>query len=152
MKVILLQNVKGLGRVGEVKDVSDGHARNFLMPRKLVKAATAGALKEVATLSAKRGEMDLRDKQNAERAAAVLTSAVIEFRKKASPTGTLFSSVTKHEIAVELAKHAGVEIKADSLDLGAHGEHIKHIGEHVITLDLDHGLKPEIKISVKSGN
>ena len=152
MKIILLQNIKGFGKIGDVKNVSDGHARNFLLPKKLVKIATDNALKEVATLSLKREEMDIRDKENAQKAVAALAVASIEFRKKASQTGTLFSSVTKQEIAVELTKHAGVKIDADMLDLGTHGEHIKHIGDHTITLDLDNDLKPEVKISVKSSN
>ena len=152
MKVILLQNIKGVGKIGDVINVSDGHARNFLFPKKLAKLASEGALKEIATLSSKREAMDLRDKANAERAVAVLTSTTIEFRKKASPTGTLFSSVTKQEIAGELTKQAKLEIHADMLDLGTHGEHIKHIGEHLIKVDLDYNLKPEVKISVKSGN
>lgn len=152
MKVILLQNIKGFGKIGDVKSVSDGHARNFLLPKKLVKIATDNTLKEVATLSLKREAMDSRDKENAQKAVALLATAVVEFRKKASQTGTLFSSVTKQEIAAELTKHAGIKIDADMLDLGVHGEHIKHIGEHVVTLDLDNNLKPEVKISVKSGN
>jgi large subunit ribosomal protein L9 len=152
MDVILLQNIKGLGKIGEVKKVSDGHARNFLLPKKMAKLATASALKEVASLTAKQEAMDIRDKENAQRAVAVLASITLEFHKKSSPTGTLFSSVTKQEIAAELTKHTKLDIHADMLDLGAHGEHIKHIGEHAITLDLDYGLKPEVKISVKSGS
>ncbi len=151
MKVILLQNIKGFGKIGDVKNVSDGHARNFLFPQKLAKIASETALKEIGTLTQQRETMDIRDKENAEKAAAVLATANIEFRKKASQTGTLFSSVTKQEIAVELTKFTGVKIDADMIDLRGQGEHIKHIGEHVIILDLDH-LKPEVKISVKSGN
>ena len=152
MKVILLQNIKGFGKIGDVKSVSDGHARNFLLPKKLVKIATDNALKEVATLSLKREAMDSRDQENAQKAVTALSVALIEFRKKASQTGTLFSSVTKKEIAAELTKHAGIKIEAEMLDLGVHGEHIKHVGEHIITLDLDNNLKSEVKISVKSGN
>lgn len=151
MKIILLQNIKGFGKIGDVKNVSDGHARNFLLPKKLAKIASENALKEIGTLTQQREVMDLKDKESAEKAVAVLATANIEFKKKASQTGTLFSSVTKHEIAVELTKFTGMKIDADMIDLGGQGEHIKHIGEHVITLDLEH-FKPEVKISVKSGN
>jgi len=151
MKVILLQNIKGFGKIGDIKNVSDGHARNFLLPKKLARIASENALKEIGTLTVQREAMDLKDKENAEKAVAILATANIEFKKKASPTGTLFSSVTKREIAVELTKFTGIKIDADMVDLGGQGEHIKHIGEHVVTLDMNH-LRPEVKISVKSGN
>lgn len=150
MKVILLQNIKGFGKIGEVKSVSDGHARNFLFPRKLAKVADAGSLKEVDSLQKKRVAMDLKDKENTEKVIAVLASTSIEFQKKASPTGTLFSSVTKHEIAHELTKKTGVKIESDMIHITEQGEHLKHIGEHVITVDLGEGQKAEAKAIVKS--
>jgi ribosomal protein L9 len=76
----------------------------------------------------------------------------LEFSKKASPTGNLFASVTRHEIAHELTKKTGMKIETDALDLGEHGEHIKHVGEHVALVDLGSGLKAEVKVVVKSGN
>ena len=152
MKVILLQNIKGFGKIGDIKNVSDGHARNFLFPKKLAKVATEGALKESETLSKKREAMDLKDKENAEKAVALLKDSVLEFKKKASPAGTLFSSVTKHEIAQELTKKTGIKIDTDSLRLGEHGEHIKHIGEHEIKVDLGNNLEAPVKIKVSSWN
>ncbi len=151
MKVILLQNIKGFGKIGEVKSVSDGHARNFLFPRKLAKVADAGSLKEVESLQKKREAMDLKDKENTEKVIAVLAETSIEFQKKASPTGTLFSSVTKHEIAHELTKKTGVKIESDMIHITEQGEHLKHIGEHVITVDLGEGQKATAKAVVKSG-
>ncbi len=150
MKVILLQNIKGFGKIGEIKNVSDGHARNLLFPRKLAKPATEGAMKEAEGLSKKREAMSVKDKENAEKAAAVLKESALEFKKKASPTGTLFSSVTKHEIAHELSKKTGIKIETDSLDLGPHGEHIKHLGEHEIKIDLGNEIEAQVKIKVSS--
>lgn len=150
MKVILLQNIKGLGQIGDVKNVSDGHARNFLFPRKLAKVATDGGLKEVESLQKHRAALNAKEQENAQKAAAMLKDTVVEFKKKASPTGTLFSSVSKQEIAEALTKQAGVKIDADMLDLGEHGGHIKHMGEHSITIDLAPDLKVEVKAKVLS--
>lgn len=150
MKVILLQNIKGFGQIGDVKNVSDGHARNFLFPRKLAKIATENTLKEVATLSSKREAMALKNRETAEKAVTILASTSLEFKKKAGPTGTLFSSVTRHEIAHELTKRSGVKIETEMIDIGEHGEHIKHIGEHAITVELTNGLKADVKVSIKN--
>lgn len=152
MKVILLQNIKGFGQIGEIKNVSDGHARNFLFPRKLARVATEGALKDVEALQKKREIMNVKDKEDAEKAVAILKDSTLEFKKKASPAGTLFSSVTKHEIAQELTKKTGIKIDTDSLDLGEQGEHIKHIGEHEIKVNLGNDLEAPVKIRVSSWN
>jgi len=150
MKVILLQNIKGFGQIGDVRNVSDGHARNFLFPRKLAKIATENTLKEVASLSLKREAMTLKNQEATQKAVAVLAMVVLEFKKKASPTGTLFSSVTRHEIAHELTKQSGIKIETEMIGIGEHGEHIKHLGEHVVTIELASGLKTDVKVSIKN--
>jgi len=150
MKVILLQNIKGFGRVGDVKNVSDGHARNFLFPKKLARVASENALKEAIALQQKRESLNLKNKENAQKAVAILAEAVIEFKKKASSAGTLFSSVTKDGIAKQVSKMTGIEINADMIDLGDLGEHIKQIGEHVITIELDKDAKAQVQVSIKS--
>ena len=91
MKVILLQNIKGFGQIGDIKNVSDGYARNFLFPKKLAKIATDGAIKEVEMLQKKREVMDAKNAERMQKAAEVLKDTAIEFQKKASPAGILFS-------------------------------------------------------------
>ncbi|MEK7217623.1 MAG: 50S ribosomal protein L9 [Patescibacteria group bacterium] len=150
MRVILLQNIKGFGQIGEVKSVSDGHARNFLFPKKLAKIATENTLKEVAALSLKREVMTLKNQEAVQKAVLVLATISLEFKKKASPTGTLFSSVTRHEIAHELTKLSGLKVETEMIDIGEHGEHIKHLGEHVVTVELANGLKTDVKVSIKN--
>jgi len=150
MRVILLQNIKGFGQIGEIKSVSDGHARNFLFPKKLARVASENALKEAIALQQKRESLNLKDKENAQKAVAILAEAVIEFKKKASSAGTLFSSVTKDEIAKQISKITGMEINADMIDLGDLGEHIKQIGEHQITIELDKNAKTQVRVSIKS--
>ncbi|MEK9157630.1 MAG: 50S ribosomal protein L9 [Patescibacteria group bacterium] len=150
MKVILLHNIKGFGKIGDVKNVSDGHARNFLFPKNLAKIASEGALKDVETLQARREAMDLKDKENAQRVVAVLEKSKLEFGKKASKAGTLFSSVTKQEIAHQVSKMTAVTIGADMIHLEEKGEHIKHVGEHTATIDLGNNLKAQVKIIVRN--
>ncbi len=150
MKVILLQNIKGFGRIGDVKSVSDGHARNFLFPKKLAKVASEGALKESETLQKNRELVNARDKEAAQKAIAILQEATVEFKKKASSAGTLFSSVSKADIAKQISKITGIEITPKMLDLGSHGEHIKQTGEHDIRIAIRDGLEAMGKVSVKS--
>lgn len=152
MKVILLQNIKGFGQIGDIKSVSDGHARNFLFPRKLAKVADNNALKEVETLKKQREASLVKDLEEAKKAAVTLAGVTLEFSKKASPTGTLFSSVTRHEIAHELAKKTGIKVATDSINLPEQSEHIKHLGEHTAKIELAGGLNADLKIEIKPEN
>src|SRR5690349_8931670 len=135
MKVVLLQNIKGYGRIGDIKNVSDGHARNFLLPRKLAKAATEGIEREAESFKQKREASAEREKAQANAAVVALSAANLTLSKKAGPTGTLFSSVSKDELAKELSRVSGFKIDEDMIDLGEHGEHLKHIGEHSISVE-----------------
>ena len=148
MKVILLENIKGFGRIGDIKNVSDGHARNFLFPRKLAKATTAEAEKESARLGAARQAHSDKEIAQANAAIEALSSITVEMPKKASPNGTLFSSVTKDEIAKLLTQKTGFKIDKSMIDLGEEGEHIKRSGEHLISVELTHGLKAQVKLKI----
>lgn len=150
MKVILLQNIKGVGRIGDVKNVADGYGRNYLLANKLAKTATEGTIKEVEFLK-KKGEVE--EKIAVEKAKEVADKAkdiVLEFRKKASKTGKLFASLTKEEVAESLSKVIGNKIDPDSIDFKEHGEHIKQEGEHMIEVELAPEIKVEVKVVVKS--
>ena len=149
MRVILLQNIKGVGQIGDVKNVADGYGRNYLLANKLAKLATEGVAKEVESLKKK---AEAQVKIVAERAQEVAEKAkdiVLEFTKKSSKTGKLFASLTKEEIASELSKVVGAKIKSDSINLKEHGEHIKHEGEHMIEVELVPGTKIEVKVVIR---
>src|SRR3989344_5167789 len=136
MKVIILQNIKGIGQIGDVKSVSDGYARNFLFPKKLAKLATDTALKEVDSLKKKREAIQGLEKENANKLAEQLKDVVLEFTRKATKTGKLFSSVTKENIAETLSKQVGFKIEPDSVNLDEHEDHIKQLGEHLVKVKL----------------
>lgn len=149
MKIILLQNIRGFGQIGDIKNVSDGYARNFLLPNKLAKSATDGSLKEVESLKKKLAMTLTIEKERAVELSQKLKDVAVEFVKKASKTGKLFSSVTKENIAEALTKTTGARIEKEMIELGEHGEHIKQIGEHTAEIELTPGIKITAKVSIK---
>src|SRR5690349_6749080 len=117
MKVILLDNIRGVGQVGDVKDVSDGYARNFLLPNGKAKAASAGALKDVDAIKGKRLAALAVARTEAEAAAAKLSGTVIELTGKANEQGTLFAAITAGDIAEALSTSAGMRFEAAQIAL-----------------------------------
>ncbi|HWA64338.1 MAG TPA: 50S ribosomal protein L9 [Candidatus Paceibacterota bacterium] len=148
MKVILLQNIKGFGKIGEIKNVSDGHARNFLFPRNLAKPASAGAEKEAQALQVQQQAAAEKETAQANAALAALKNTTLEISKKASPNGTLFSSVTKEEVAKLLSQKTGFHIEKNMIDFSEHGEHIKHAGKHSIHVNLSDSAQTNVKLTV----
>jgi len=147
MKVVLLQNIKGFGQIGDVKNVSDGYARNFLLPNKMAKAADGGSMKEVEALKAKRIIMVEAEKKNALEAVEKLKDLVIEFTRKATKTGKLFAGIGKDDIVAEIKKTSGVQLQEEMI---GHDEPIKHIGEHIVDLNLSPEVKTQIKVLIKA--
>ncbi|MBI2062385.1 MAG: 50S ribosomal protein L9 [Candidatus Yanofskybacteria bacterium] len=146
MKVILLQNIKGFGQIGDVKNVSDGYGRNFLLPRKMAKAASENSMKEVEALKAKRIIMIESEKKNALEAVGKLKDLVIEFTRKATKTGKLFAGIGKDALIKEIKKASGVQLQEEMI---GHDEPIKHIGEHMVDLNLSPEVKTQVKVTVK---
>ena len=149
MKVILLQNIKGVGKVGDVKNVADGYGRNYLLANKLAKIATETTIRETEGLK-KRNEAEMKVAHEKAREIAEKTKdLVLEFTKKASKTGKLFASLTKEEIAQELSKAIGAKVEPDMIDFKEHGEHIKQQGGHMVEVELAPEIKIEFKVIVK---
>ena len=149
MKVIILQNIKGFGQMGDVKNVSDGYARNFLFPRKIAKLATDAAMKEVDSLKKKLEATQNLEKENAAKLADQLKDVVLEFTKKATKTGKLYSAVTKEDIAETLTKQSGLQVSPDLINLDGHeGGHIKQLGEHIVKVQLTPDVTAEVKVKV----
>lgn len=104
MKVIFLQDVKGQGKKGEVKEVSEGYAQNFLLPKKLVKPATDGNVK--AQDSIKKAEVKKKDqeRENAKTLAATIEQTTVTIKAKSGEGGRLFGSITNKQVSEELEK------------------------------------------------
>lgn len=148
MKVILLQNIKNFGRIGDIKSVSDGYARNFLLPHGKAKIATESGIKEAETLKA-RSESEIKIKDDeALKISDKLKDLNLEFPRKLSATGTLFAALTAKEIAKELSLKAGIKIEADMVDLEAFENHIKHSGSHIVPIRLSDKITAQINIVV----
>ncbi len=90
MKVVFLQNIKGIAQIGDIKDVSDGHARNFLFPRKMAKPAADNAIKEAADLIKKREQGETLRKEAAQKLAEELQNVALEIREDANEEGHLY--------------------------------------------------------------
>ena len=134
--------------MGDVKNVADGYARNFLFPRKIAKLATDAALKDVDSLKKKLESSQKLEKENAAKLAEKLKDIVLEFTRKATKTGKLYSAVTKENIAEELAKQSGFNIESDFVRLEEHEGHIKQLGEHIIKVELTPDIVTEVKIKI----
>ena len=117
MKVILVHDVKSVGKSGEILEVSDGYARNFLFPRQLAQEATAGALKQaeqrIRTEQIKRA----KQKAEAEELAGQLTGARVQVKAKAGTEGRLYGAVTSKEIAEAIKGQTGLVVDRRKLDL-----------------------------------
>ena len=120
MKVILLADVKGAGKKGELVNASDGYARNYLIPRKLAKEANAQAMNELKNAEASKQHRIEVEKANASEAAKKIDEKTIKMTAKAGQGGRLFGSVTAKEIAEELKKQDKRKIELDG-DIKAFG-------------------------------
>ncbi len=144
MKVILLQDVEGLGKKYEVKEVKNGHARNLLLPEKMAKAATRDALKWLADqkeVIEKEVEEDLKREQGL---ASSLDGLEINLVMKIGEEGQLFESVGSQKI-IEKLKEMGFEVKKSQVKPE---NPIKEIGEFPISINLNHNLEAEVKVII----
>lgn len=145
MKVILVKNVPKVGEKGEIREVAQGHARNFLIPKGFAKAATPEALAELKSFQERSAKMAEADLAHAEELANRLEGQVIEITAKASDEGTLYAAIASAKVASAL-KAKGFEVSKEQLELG----HIKELGEHEVVVDLDHGLDARITLVINA--
>ena len=144
MKVILLDDVAKLGRRGEVRDVSDGYARNFLIPKKLALSASAGNMKNLEHIKVQANAKADRVKGDAEALRQRIESISLEERRQASEEGKLFGSVTSQDIVDFLDKH-GVKVERRRVHLD---EPIKTLGETSVPIRLHQDVTAHFKVSV----
>jgi large subunit ribosomal protein L9 len=144
MKVILLDDVAKVGRRGEVRDVSDGYARNFLLPRKLALSATAGNLKNIKHIKAQQEAKAGRIKDDAEVLRARIEALTYEERRQASEEGKLFGSVTAQDI-VDFLGSKGVTVERRRILLE---EPIKALGETKVGIRLHTEVTAQLTVNV----
>lgn len=144
MKVIFLQDVKGQGKKGEVKNVSEGYAQNFLLPRGLVRPATEGNVKTLEQQNAAEQKRKLQEKEEAAQLGKKLEEMTVELKAKAGEGGRLFGAITSKQVAEALAKH-GVKIDKRKIEMS---DPIRSLGVTQIQVKLHPEVKSTLKVHV----
>lgn len=144
MKVILLQDVKGLGKKGELCNASDGYARNFLFPKKLAVEADNTALNDLKNRESAAAHHKQEEIDAATETAKKLDGKSVKIFAKAGSNGKLFGSVTSKEIAAEIKKTLGIEIDRKKMNVAD----IKNFGEYTAEIKLYKGINAKITVVV----
>lgn len=145
MKVILLQDVPGTGKKNQILNVSDGYARNYLLPRKWAKEASESSVKEITRRNQAEQQKELELRKEAEALADSLNGKTIVLPAKCGEKGRLYGSVTTQEIAVALLQQHGINIDKRKLEVG---EAIRSIGEYELQISIYSGIKASMKVNV----
>ena len=148
MKVILQQDVKGQGKKGQLVDVSDGYARNFLLPKKLAVPATAENLNTMKLQEKARAAQEAAEKAEAQELSAKLQAVIVKIPAKAGEGGRLFGAVTSKEISDALMEQHGMNIAKSKLVLD---EPIKSCGSYQIRAKLGYEITGTVNVLVVEG-
>ncbi|PIR78439.1 MAG: 50S ribosomal protein L9 [Candidatus Magasanikbacteria bacterium CG10_big_fil_rev_8_21_14_0_10_36_16] len=145
MKVIFLKDVKGTAKKGEIKEVSDGYARNFLMKQGLVTMATDAELKKLENQAKKKAKQMESELESQQKVAGRLDGEEIEILSKVSNSGTLYAAINSSKLAQAIKKQLSITVKPEQIKLK---EPIKDIGEHSVHISFNHGLEADIRVIV----
>ena len=148
MKVILRTDVSDLGKRGDILDVSDGYARNYLVPKGLAMKASSGAETQAASMRRARDQRDAQDRAAAEALATTLVPKVITVEAKAGTEGRLFGSVTAADIAAAVEAQTNVQIDRRKIALA---EPIKTLGTHTVPVKLHADVEFPVTLDVVAG-
>lgn len=146
MKVIFLKNIRGVGQIGDIKDIADGYARNYLLPHGMAKTAGLNSVKEVENLKKKLSEQTKIEEAQAKEIADKLKDVVLELSEKANASGKLFAAVGRKELAEALKKSTGYEVAENDIHIQEHA--IKTVGEHEIEIKLTNEVSVSIKVNI----
>lgn len=144
MKVVLLADVKGLGKKGELCNASDGYARNFLFPKKLAVEADNAALNELKNREESAAHHKQEEINKAKETTSLLNGKTVTLTAKAGSGGRLFGSVTSKEIAAQIKRELGIEIDRKKMSVAD----IKNFGEYTAEIKLYQGIIAKITVKV----
>jgi large subunit ribosomal protein L9 len=147
MKVILRADVNGVGKKGDIVDVADGYARNFLVPRALAMKAAAGATAQAASMRRSRDVKDTADRLAAEEIATKLVPARIAVTARAGTEGRLFGSITAADVVEAVEAQTGIALDRRTLRMD---EPIKSLGEHSVPVRLHTDVEFPVTLDVVS--
>lgn len=145
MKVLLVQDVPGLGKLGDVKEVAMGYARNYLFPRGLAVPATEGMVRSAQTQKQAKAEQAARRAQRMAALAEQIGQMTLTFRAKAGPTGRLYGSVTPAEIAEALGRELGLPFDRRNILT----DPLRHLGEHQVPVRLGAAQVVQVRVRVE---
>jgi len=144
MRVILRSDHKGLGKRGDIIDVSEGHARNFLLPKGLAFKASDGAVSQAASMRRARDLRDSQDREAAQTVASALVAKTITIKAKSGTEGRLFGSVTAADVAEAVATQTNIQLDRKKL----HVDHIKTTGTFQVSVKLHQDVEFPITVEV----
>ena len=146
MKVLLTQDVKGKGKKGQMIEVSDGYARNFMLPKKLAIEATPDAVNTMRMNDKATAERIAREKAEALATSKKLREMTVVVTAKGGGNGRLFGAVTTQEIAAALEKQAGIKLDKRKIVLG---ETIKNVGTYTATCKLGYEITAPLSVKIE---
>lgn len=146
MKVFLKHDVPGVGKANEVKDVSNGYARNYLFPRGLAVPATQGRIKAAENFEETQQQREERERERSLKIAEQLLATPLTFKVKAGETGRLYGSITSADVADKLAQLLGMEFDKRWLKLD---RPIRDVGNHVVEVKLQGGVRGHVQVLVE---
>jgi len=146
MKVVFLKDVSGKGKIGEMKDVSAGYARNFLLPHGMALLATSTAMKQVELRQRKEETQEALDKAKLVELAKQIEGQEIHLEARGGSGDRLFGSITAAEIADELSRVIDFSIDKKKIDLD---KPLHQVGTHEVAIKLSGDLKPQIKVVIE---
>ena len=147
MKVILRSNVEGVGNTGDVVEVANGYAQNFLMPKGLAMRATEGAVSQAAAMKRSRDLQDLKQREVAEEAAQRLEAVAISIQARVGQDDQLYGSVTTSDIAEAVQAQTGIELDRRNMSLE---EPIRQVGTHQVEMRLHPEVRGQLTVEVAS--
>lgn len=147
MKVLLRDDVSGVGHKGDLCDVSDGYARNFLFPRGLAMRATEGVDAQAEGMRRARAIRDAQDREAAEDIAKTLVSKVLTITARASDEGRLFGSIASADVAQAVVDQTGVELDRRQVVLD---DHLKDVGTHTVMVRLHADVEFPLTVEVNA--
>jgi large subunit ribosomal protein L9 len=147
MKVLLRDDVSGVGHKGDLCEVSDGYARNFLLPRGLAMRATEGVDAQAEGMRRARAIRDAQDREAAEEIAKTLVSKVLTITARASDEGRLFGSIASADVAEAVVDQTGVELDRRQIVLD---DHLKDVGTHTVMVRLHTDVEFPLTVEVNA--
>lgn len=146
MQVILVQDVPGLGDIGDVKSVADGYARNYLIPRGLAKAATAGELKQAEQHRRTASKRAVQEKTDAQAIAERISQMTLVFTARAGEGTKLYGSITSAQIADKIAEELGRDFDRRKIHLD---ESLRQLGTHQVPVRLMADIVPTVTVVIE---